>query len=327
MNGMIRSVDDLICQRPDLRHIRHPARHVLFDLKQGERTIAQLLEAPVDGFEQVVGFVLLNHHVGVADDAEQVRAFDVCARKQLLDVAADHIFEKHIGRASVRREVFGNRNEPGQHPRHFYARELGAAAVPDAHRQIHAQVRDVRKRMPRIECQRRPDFHVRAGRKLERRRHHADDDIRHRVELNRLPNHRWICAERPAPEAVAQHHDAVGPDHALITRESPPERGVRLQHVEQIRRRTQPWHVLRIAGALVGEVDVPIRCHRLERLCLTLPVVERRNRHRPLIALRIDLPQDRNLLRLLIRQRVQHHGLDDAEDRGVGADAERQRQQ
>ena len=63
------------------------ARHVGFDLQQRQRAVAQLLQAAVDGLEQVVGLVLLDHHVGVADDAEQVRAFDLRAGEQLLDVA------------------------------------------------------------------------------------------------------------------------------------------------------------------------------------------------------------------------------------------------
>ena len=52
------------------------------------------LQAAVDGLEQVVGLVLLDLEVGVADDAEQVRALDLRAGEQLLDVGADHVLEE-----------------------------------------------------------------------------------------------------------------------------------------------------------------------------------------------------------------------------------------
>ena len=76
--------------------VEHAPRHVLFDLQQRQRAVAQLLQPAVDRFEQVVRLVFLDHHVGVADDAEQVRAFDVRAGKQLLDVAADDVLEKDV---------------------------------------------------------------------------------------------------------------------------------------------------------------------------------------------------------------------------------------
>ena len=49
----------------------------------------------------------------------------------------------------------GSGDEARQHARHLDARELRAAAVPHAHRQVHAEVRDVRERMARVERQRR----------------------------------------------------------------------------------------------------------------------------------------------------------------------------
>ena len=48
-------------------------------------------------------------------------------------------------------------DEARQHARHLDARELGAAAVAHAHREVHAEVRDVGERMAGIEGQRRED--------------------------------------------------------------------------------------------------------------------------------------------------------------------------
>ena len=53
------------------------------------------------------------------------------------------------------RERFGKRDEPRQHVGHLDARELGASAVADDHREVLAQVRDERERMAGIEGQRR----------------------------------------------------------------------------------------------------------------------------------------------------------------------------
>ena len=70
-----------------------------FDLQQRRRPEPQLPEAAVDRLEQVVGAVLLNLDVAVADDAEQVRVDDVDVREQLAEVDADDVFEKREGRA------------------------------------------------------------------------------------------------------------------------------------------------------------------------------------------------------------------------------------
>ena len=134
---------------------QHALGHVGFDVQQRQRAMAQLLEAAVDGFEQVVGLVLLDHHVGVADDPEEVRAFHLGAREQGLDVAPNHILEEHVRHPAIGGEVFGQGDEARQHARHLDARELGAAGVPHAHGQVHAQVRNVGKRMAGIERERR----------------------------------------------------------------------------------------------------------------------------------------------------------------------------
>ena len=178
----------------------------------------------------------------------------------------------------------------------------------------------------RIERQRRPRFHVGAGREFERRRHHADDGVGNGVELDGLPDDRRIPRQHARPEAVAEHDDAILADDGFVRGERPPQRRLALEDVEQIGRRLHRRHVLRIAGALVGVVDVPVRGERFKALRLALPVFEGGNGDGPLIAVRIDLPQDRDLLGRFVRERIEDDGLDDAEDRGIRANAERQRQ-
>ena len=99
-------------------------RHVGVDLQQRDRAVAQLLQAAVDGLEQVVGLVLLDLEVGVADDAEQVRALHLRAREELLHVGADDVFEEDEGLPVARRATLRQLDEPRQHVRHLHAREL-----------------------------------------------------------------------------------------------------------------------------------------------------------------------------------------------------------
>ena len=51
-------------------------RHRRFDLEQRRRAVTQLLERPIHRLEQVVGVVLADLDVGVANHAEQVRPDD-----------------------------------------------------------------------------------------------------------------------------------------------------------------------------------------------------------------------------------------------------------
>jgi len=177
-----------------------------------------------------------------------------------------------------------------------------------------------------IEGQRRPRLDLGAGRELERRRHDADHREGDGIQLNGLADDVAIAAQHAGPEAVADDHDAVGAGDRFVRGKGAAEHRIALQHREQAGRGAQARHVLRIAGPLVREIDVAIRGERLQALRLALPVFEGRDRDGSLVALGIDLPQHGDLLGILVRQRVQHHRLDHAEDGGVGANAQGQGQ-
>ena len=49
----------------------------------------------------------------------------------------------------------GTRDEPGQHVRHFHARETRAPVALDDDGEVLAAIRNIRKRMAGIECERR----------------------------------------------------------------------------------------------------------------------------------------------------------------------------
>src|ERR1044071_5481679 len=76
-------VGDLEVLDQDVEHAR---RYVGLDVQQRDGSAAQLLEAAVDALEQIVGLVFFDLEIGIADHSKQMRAFDLGAGKQLLDV-------------------------------------------------------------------------------------------------------------------------------------------------------------------------------------------------------------------------------------------------
>ena len=104
----LRPHDDVVGDLEVLdQDVEHARRHVRFDLQQRDRAVAQLLQAAVDRLEQIVRFVLLDLQVGVAHDAEQVRALHLRAGKQLLDVGADDVLEEHERQPGCRLSASG----------------------------------------------------------------------------------------------------------------------------------------------------------------------------------------------------------------------------
>src|SRR5678815_6143713 len=68
-------VADLEILRQD---VEHPRWYAGLDVQERDGAAPQLPQAPVDAFEQVVRFVLLDLQVRVADDAEKICALDLC---------------------------------------------------------------------------------------------------------------------------------------------------------------------------------------------------------------------------------------------------------
>jgi hypothetical protein len=128
---VLRADDDVFARLEVLRQdVEDPRRHVGFDLQQRERASTQLAQAAVHRFEQIVGLVLFDLEVRVADDAEQMRAFDVGAGKQLVDVGANDVLEEDEGEPLVSGQRIGDDDESRQHVGDLDARELGPIAVP-----------------------------------------------------------------------------------------------------------------------------------------------------------------------------------------------------
>ena len=120
--------------------VEHARRHRGVDLQQRDGAVTQLLQAAVDGLQQIVGFVLLNLEVGVADHAEQMRAFHLCARKELLHVRVNDVFEEDEGLSPCVRDVLRQLDESRQDVGYLDACELRPVPVPDDHRKVLAEI-------------------------------------------------------------------------------------------------------------------------------------------------------------------------------------------
>jgi hypothetical protein len=197
--------------------VEDPPRHGRVDFEQRQRAVAQLLQPLVHRLEQVVGFVLLDHHVGVADDAEQVGAAHLGAGEQLVDVVLDDVFEEREGEAALGRDVLRHRHEARQHVGHLDARELGASAMLDHHCKVLAQVRDVRERMAGVERQRRQDGEDVGAEEVrqilvDRRREVGDVE-----EVNALGGQQRTQRLVPASRQAAHHRQRTAADgHQLL---------------------------------------------------------------------------------------------------------------
>jgi hypothetical protein len=125
-------------------------------------------------------------------------------------------------------------------------------------------------------------------------------------------------------EAVAHDGEALARPIAVGAQGSA-EGGHGAEHVEEGARHLRPRQALRLAGAL-GQIEGQTAegGHALERAAVSKKVQEirggvgvlRRGRGRP--------PDDRDALGMIVGERPQKDGVHDAEDSGVGPDAEGQ---
>ncbi len=169
---------------------------------------------------------------------------------------------------------------------------------------------------------------LRIGRPPERRRQHAGHLVRLAIQHHLASDDRAVRPEHAAPQPVAQQHLSLPAGRVLVRPEVAAERRRHSEDAQESVRDARPVYALRLRRAGQVEHDVPVRRHIGEGRRLAAPIVEVRRRDRPL-----QLPlswallgqrQDRRGIRE--GQRPPQHGVDDAEDRGVGPDTERQHQ-
>ena len=138
--------------------------HVLPHLEPHDRTEVPLADNLHDRGQQIVRFIVLDLHVGIARDAERVGRADLEARKQQVEIGRDQLLDPHelAARRIVQAEFVPatarRANQPRQERRHLDAGEaLPLVPVVDHHGQVQAQVGDVGEGMAGIEGERRQD--------------------------------------------------------------------------------------------------------------------------------------------------------------------------
>ncbi len=147
------------------------------------------------------------------------------------------------------------------------------------------------------------------------------------IERDRTADDRSVASEPRLPEAVAEHSD-VHPRPVFLRRQRPPQHRPDAEHVEQVPRhlRHVDAHWRTTPRELGRTLDV--RRDPFERLLLTLDIGEVRRRERRVLEVgaREPLLQRHQPFGLVEGKRPDQDGIDDAEGRGVDADAEAERQ-
>ena len=154
----------------------------------------------------------------------------------------------------------------------------------------------------------------------------ADDLAWARRRRNDVPTIDGSAPKRRRQKPSERIATGGAPAASSSARKARPELRRHAQHVEGICRDERGLHALGIA-ALPADVDVGRARSRPSSATGCAPRSPgTRDSIAPRPGCRPIGSTPRRGLRLGVRQRPQQHGVDDAEDRGVGADAERQRQ-
>ena len=172
---------------------------------------------------------------------------------------------------------------------------------------------------------REPGIH--AMRRIHLARHHAGDGERLTVKIDRAPNNLGIPVEGAVPQAIADHHQRRRARFIFIFAESAADLRRQPDHVEKVRGHKSDRYSLRFAASNAAEIARLQAGERevLERGAVAPPIDVIRQGDGGVCSVD-DLIKINKALRLRIRERTQEHRVDHAEDRGVRADAERERE-
>jgi hypothetical protein len=159
------------------------------------------------------------------------------------------------------------------------------------------------------------------------RRHNADAGIRMAVEFEGSADDAGLAVEVGLPHVVAEHGHVVFAGLVFARAVGAAEDGRDAEDIEEIVRSLDPLQRNRTGGRL--EIDALIRRDARdsgEDVVLRAEVFETGQGERLGVALARERLRDVDAIRLTIRQRAQDHRINDAEDGGGCADAERQSQ-
>src|SRR5262245_39640797 len=170
--------------------------------------------------------------------------------------------------------------------------------------------------------------HLRAARETESRRHYPDDRAPLLVDSDELAYDVRLAAEAALPQVVADDSHFIPARPFFFHGENSPEQRLRSQQGEEIGRHLNASHSLRITP--FGEIGVAWSdcCDLLERWRLSSPFgqIDRRRGEfvKAQVERRVVRPQHHDPVRLVKGERLEQYRVDDAEDRCVRADTERQ---
>ncbi len=175
----------------------------------------------------------------------------------------------------------------------------------------------------RLRCHRvrDPDRHEDVGvrlRQAELGRENADDGVGLAAERDRAADDRRIARPLALPETVGQSHDALTALAVVVLRERAPRRRAGAESLEEARRHVGGADFPGLAVARQVHRHGGRAAHRRERMGGGFEI--RELEHRDVVGERDQPPG------LGIRQGGEEDAIEDAEDGGVGADAERDRQ-
>ena len=177
---------------------------------------------------------------------------------------------------------------------------------------------------PRVGMQR--DVHVGLGKPVLLR-HHPHHGVRTRVEHHRAADERRIGAELPAPQRMAQDHDARRiADAIFVGAERPPQRRPHAEHGEQRVAGGHAVELLGLAGARQRQIGLLVGREAGERMVPGGEVEEVRIGGREVSSLRRRFPHLHQPVGCRKGQRTDDDRIDDSEDRRRGTDRERERE-
>src|SRR5262249_56800862 len=130
-----------------------------------------------------------------------------------------------------------------------------------------------------------------------------------------------------SPEPFAKRDDAVLPDYVFLSRESAPEQWRHAEQWKEAGRNARDFNPPRLAFAGQVQIDESVAGHLGEGFIAGDVIEHFRGRDAAKVQtqLRKMLLDERDSLRLLVWQRPQQHGVNDAEDRRDGPDAQTER--
>ena len=159
-------------------------------------------------------------------------------------------------------------------------------------------------------------------------RHHADNRVASPIERDRLAYDLRACAKPALPEGIAQHDDLVLAIMVIFGSQRATRRRFDAERLKEFAGNQHRTQALRLITARQVIVPVEVSRERFEYLIPILPVGEVCAPDRPVILplFQITFPNGHQTVRILEWQRAQQYRIDDREDRGVRADAQRQGQ-